>query len=230
MSTKIVRRRVLLSKSRRRRLLLTYLGTRPPAPKPNPVNPDFYALLLRKPASKLIRKKRPHRKRKNIFRLYLASQVRPVAVPNVVLDLVATALTVLEAISLIPAQTFKASLLVPAGRVISQTPLPGRLVPPNTIVNLVVSTGSSEVPNLINETVVVAVEQILSLALIPSIAERPTDSVAPGTVVAQEPIAGTDALVGSTVFITIAVAFPPGAARDELPSLQDLVSVTVTVH
>lgn len=242
MKKTLIRQRVWLSRVKRRSQANLFFAGLPPTsggppanPSP-PSNPDFYTLRVRQRPfvqRQQLSSVRLFKRRRNKTALYLhfAATKVLVAVPNVVDVAVASAMSVLSNAGLGSSETFKPSLTVPLGIVISQNPT--SLMPPvlsGSIVALVISTGWDTVPDVGNKTLVAAVTAIVAAGLIPSINEVPLLGVPPGTVIAQQPLPQTRVFPGATVVIAVAKAPPPGTVRAQLPSVADLVAVQVNLQ
>ncbi|MGA2522194.1 MAG: protein kinase [Acidimicrobiales bacterium] len=109
--------------------------------------------------------------------------------------------------------TKQASPSVPSGDVISTSPTPGTQEAPNAVVNLVVSSGPSQilVPDVVGDTeqaAVTALQPNLSAVVICQSTSDPTQD---GLVQAQTPSGGMPAAPGSSVDITVA-SYPSCAA------------------
>jgi serine/threonine-protein kinase len=99
----------------------------------------------------------------------------------------------------------------PAGEVSSTSPIAGLPVPPGTAVKLFVSAGPPRktVPNVTGQTESAARSSLSSAGFTVQVISVQSSSATPGTVVSQNPAAGTQATPGSTVTIDIAKAQPP---------------------
>jgi serine/threonine-protein kinase len=99
----------------------------------------------------------------------------------------------------------------PAGEVSSTSPIAGLPVPPGTAVKLFVSAGPPRktVPNVTGQTESAARSALSSAGFTVQVISVQSSSAKPGTVVSQNPAAGTQATPGSTVTIDIAKAQPP---------------------
>jgi eukaryotic-like serine/threonine-protein kinase len=93
----------------------------------------------------------------------------------------------------------------PAGTVISQSPAPGQSAKPGTVIHLVVSGGGVPVPSVVGQTVAAA-EQALTAANLTFTINTIQDpnGIQPGTVVSENPRAGT--VVAAQTQITLTVA------------------------
>lgn len=130
-------------------------------------------------------------------------QTEAVSVPSVI------GLDRTQAEDALKAQGFKTELnseeysdSVPAGNVISQDPPAGSRLKKGGTVRLVVSKGSNRtsVPDLVNQTASYAESKLRELGFDPE--RQPdvfSDTVAEGTVISQDPPAGTQAQKGSTI-------------------------------
>ena len=93
-----------------------------------------------------------------------------------------------------------------AGVVSSQNPAVGASVPPNTSVNLVVSTGScTSVPGVVGQSASAAQSAITGAGLVANTTYDTTcaNGVQPGNVDSQNPAANTQVTSGSTVNISV---------------------------
>lgn len=96
----------------------------------------------------------------------------------------------------------------PADTVIRSDPAEGREVNEGRAIDLVVSTGEVEVPNVLNKTETEARSILIQQGFDPQVVSEETDSATPGTVINQVPSGGSTAPRGSPVTITVAVAPP----------------------
>jgi serine/threonine-protein kinase len=94
---------------------------------------------------------------------------------------------------------------VPPDIVIKTTPPNGNVVPAGTKVVLVVSTGpkKAQVPNVKHDSVTEATAKLRAAGFLVSTQTANNSSAPPNTVVRQDPPAGTNAKVGSTVTIFV---------------------------
>jgi serine/threonine-protein kinase len=99
---------------------------------------------------------------------------------------------------------------VEQGRVISSTPAEGTLLQKGQTVTLVVSSGPRQVavPALVGKDSGDATDQLTNVGLEASISERETTDADPGTVLEQDPKAGTKVAKGSQVKLVVAKAPP----------------------
>jgi beta-lactam-binding protein with PASTA domain len=146
-------------------------------------------------------------------KLTVSKGVGQVAVPNVNgLDVV-SATSQLTGAGLTVKQTQEASERVEAGTVIRTDPGAGQTVDKGTTVTLVVSSGPPQVgvPMIVGMTESAARDalQAAGFLVAKSDVDVPYNSSQAGTVVNQNPPAGTPAPKGSTVSITVGRALPP---------------------
>ncbi len=117
-------------------------------------------------------------------------------------------------------QTITEESREPEGTVIAQEPGAGERAPGGSAVDLVVATAVTvRVPDLLglDET---AVETLLaSRELISGIVERQTSDRTPGTVLAQEPVAGTRVVLGTAVAFVLAI--PPDVILPDLAGMTE---------
>ncbi|MBK6452555.1 MAG: PASTA domain-containing protein [Proteobacteria bacterium] len=138
----------------------------------------------------------------------------PVAVPNV-LNLTQAAATTRSTAQAWCSGTISqsSSTTVPAGSVISQNPNAGTTVAAGSAVALIVSTGPVAVPNVVNMTQAAATTAISFAGLaIGTVSTESNATVPSGSVISQNPTAGTNVAAGSAVAIVVstgAVAPPP---------------------
>ncbi len=107
--------------------------------------------------------------------------------------------------------TPQTSATVPADEVISQDPTAGTSVPPGTGVDLIVSTGPGggngdiAVPDLGGMTLQQATAAIVNAGFVlGEVRNTPSTAAAPGTVIAQNPAAGSNQPAGSAIDLTVA--------------------------
>ena len=95
------------------------------------------------------------------------------------------------------------SATVEAGFVLGQNPSAGESVPPATPIALLVSTGPS-VPDVVSLSQAAATNAILIAGLsVGSISNAPDEIIPAGSVISQNPIAGTSAAIGSPVDLVV---------------------------
>lgn len=95
----------------------------------------------------------------------------------------------------------------PAGYVLSQDPGEGTQLPAGSAVNIVVSSGLVEVPDVTGATEAQARSDLAQAGFVVQMVEQESTS-APGTVLAQSPQPGTQLERGSLVTITVSIAAP----------------------
>src|SRR5256712_4196695 len=130
-----------------------------------------------------------------------------VSVPNVVNATQAVATTTITNAGLtVGPVTTAASATVPAGSVISQTPIAGAQAATGSAVALVVSAGAGliTVPNVVNATQAVATTMITSAGLTVGVVSTASSATVPaGSVISQTPIAGAQVASGSAVALVV---------------------------
>jgi eukaryotic-like serine/threonine-protein kinase len=97
----------------------------------------------------------------------------------------------------------------PAGQVTKQSVPANTNVDPGTSVDISVSDGKVAVPKVTGESEAQARSDLINAGFEPNVVRQEDGSVAPGTVLAQSPKAGTPAVKGTLVTITVATAPPP---------------------
>jgi beta-lactam-binding protein with PASTA domain len=134
---------------------------------------------------------------------------RVVTVPNVVGLLQAEALSALSAVSLVAGSvTQEHSSAVSVDRVISQNPLAGASIPEGSAVNFVVSLGPVmvTVPNVVNMTQTAAQSSIAAAHLsLGTITTANHASIPTGSVISQNPSAGSSVPEGTSVSLAISL-------------------------
>jgi beta-lactam-binding protein with PASTA domain len=123
---------------------------------------------------------------------------------------------------------------VPAGLVISQDPLGGTAVPIGSAVDLVVSLGKPLVPDVVGmpePNAAIAIELIDNLG-VGTVSQAYHDTVPAGSVISQEPLAGTLVPIGSSVDLVVSLGRPivpnvVGMTQGAATSLIEAVSLTV---
>src|SRR4029079_11017275 len=139
--------------------------------------------------------------------LVISSGLPHVAVPNVVDLTQAAASSALTSASLtVGTITTASSLTVPAGSVVSQNPAAGADVVINTAVALVVSSGLPHVavPNVVDLTQAAASSAITAANLsVGAITTASSLTVPAGSVISQNPTAGTDVVINTAVALVV---------------------------
>jgi hypothetical protein len=123
--------------------------------------------------------------------------------------------------------TTAASLTVPAGSVISQSPAAGSDVVINTAVALVVSSGLPyvAVPNVVNVPQAVASSAITAAGLtVGAITSAPSTTVPQGFVISQNPGAATSVVTGSAVSLVVST----GSSLVTVPNVVNLSQASAT--
>ena len=105
----------------------------------------------------------------------------------------------------------------PAGYVLSQSPDQGSQVDVGTEVNISVSNGLVEVPNVVGSSESSARSALSNVGLDVSVQSQPDDSTA-GTVIGQSPNAGNTVQRGSTVTITVSTGPTPTTTSSQQPA------------
>jgi serine/threonine-protein kinase len=139
-------------------------------------------------------------------RVVVSDGKQPVPVPNLQNDPVAVAEGILGGLGLKWATSPRASMTVPAGRVMSNSPDSGTLVPGRTV-TLVVSTGKPKVAvppvALSTETLAQVNAALAHAGLVGAPTQQYSNSVAAGQVISITPPSGTQIPVGSTVALVV---------------------------
>ena len=132
-----------------------------------------------------------------------------VVVPDVTNLTQAAATAALQAVNLVVGVITQASdPVVPAGSVISQNPVAGTTVFVGSAVNLVISTGPGVinviVPDVTGLTQAAATAALQADNLVVGVITQASDPVVPaGSVISQNPVAGTTVVSGSAVNLVI---------------------------
>ena len=132
-----------------------------------------------------------------------------VAVPNVVGQPQAQAQTAIVAAKLaVGSVTKTTSATVPAGNIVSQTPVAGASAPTGSVVNLTVSLGPPlvTVPNVVGQPQAQAQSALVAAKLaVGTITTAINATVPAGSVISQSPAAGASAPPASAVNLTVSV-------------------------
>jgi beta-lactam-binding protein with PASTA domain len=152
-----------------------------------------------------------------------------VLVPDVVGDAQAVAEDAIEALGLTVNVEQMPSATVPAGEVISQTPVAGTEVAPGSTVTIVISTGPTPVivPDVVGDAQAVAENAIEALGLTVNVEQMPSATVPAGEVISQTPTAGTEVSPGSTVTIVVSTGPAPVTVPDVVGEDQDDASAAI---
>ena len=146
--------------------------------------------------------------------------VTQVAVPNVVGQTQTAATTAIQAAGLvIGTVTTASSSTVAAGSVISENPVAGTQVNTGTAVNLVVSSGPNvtqvAVPNVVGQTQASATSAIQSVGLVVgTVTTASSSTVAAGSVISENPVAGTQVNTGSSVSLVVSSGAAQGCGAE----------------
>jgi len=137
-----------------------------------------------------------------------------VTVPNVVNQTQAAATAAIQGVLLaVGTVSQQSSATVAAGSVISQSPAAGSSLATGSAVSLVVSTGPVAVPNVVNLTQAAATTAITGAGLaLGAVSQASSATVPSGSVISQNPAAGTSVAAGSAVALVVStgpVAPPP---------------------
>jgi hypothetical protein len=135
----------------------------------------------------------------------------PVPVPNVVgFSQTAAANAIILAGLTVGSTTNALSATVPAGSIVSQNPTAGTPVAPGSAVALVVSLGGVLVPNVVGATQSSASSTLTNAQLtVGAISNQPSATVPAGSIVSQNPTAGTLVALGSSVALVVSMGPPP---------------------
>jgi beta-lactam-binding protein with PASTA domain len=166
----------------------------------------------------------------------LASAPPQVAVPNVVGLTQATATTAITGANLtVGAVTNESSTTVPAGSVISQSPIADTQVATGTAVALVVSSGPQvAVPNVVGLTEAAATSAITGANLVVGAVTNASSTTVPaGSVISQSPVADTQVATGTAVALVVSsgppVAVPNVVGLTQADATAAITSVNLTV-
>lgn len=156
--------------------------------------------------------------------LVVSSGPCPVTVPNVVFLEQAVAEANITAAGLtVGTVTNQCDNVVPAGRVISQTPVSGTSVQPGSTVDLVVASGPCPVtvPDVTGLNQVAAQSALTGAGLqVGTVLTQCSDTVSAGDVISQDPAGGTTVLYGDLVSLVISSGPCPAAVT--VPNVSDL--------
>lgn len=137
-----------------------------------------------------------------------------VTVPNLAGRTVEEATQLLLEAKLTFGRTVKVNTNVqPKDRVVESSPDAGASLPPGSVVNVSVASGSVEVPTLTGMTQDEASTALLALGLKPKTEYRQTSRSREGTVIDQGPAAKELVAIGTEVTITVAQKAPPPPPR-----------------
>jgi VWFA-related protein len=145
----------------------------------------------------------------------------PVPVPNVVGQTQTLATQTITGAGLVLGTvTQRSSATVAAGNVISQSPTAGTSVSLGSAVSLVVSSGPVAVPNVVNLTQAAATTAITGAGLaLGAVSQTSSATVPSGSVISQNPAAGTSVAAGSAVALVVSTGpVPPPPPPPPPPS------------
>src|SRR6185437_7612183 len=123
------------------------------------------------------------------------------------------------------------SMTVPAGNVISQSPAAGADVVVGSAIALTVSTGLPHVsaPDVVGLTQTAATSAITSAQLVVgTIGQASSMTVPAGSVISQNPPAGSDVVVGSAIALTVSTGLPHVSAPDVVGLTQAAATSAIT--
>ena len=123
--------------------------------------------------------------------------------------------------------TTASSSTVPAGSVISESPVAGTQVIAGSAVNLVVSSGPGQVavPNVVGLTQTAATTAITNAGLVVGVVTTAASSTVPaGSVISESPVAGTQVNAGSAVNLVVS----SGPAPVSVPNVVGLTQAAAT--
>jgi beta-lactam-binding protein with PASTA domain len=134
-----------------------------------------------------------------------------VTVPNVVNQPQAAATTTIQGAQLVVGTVSQqSSTTVAAGSVISQSPTAGSSLATGSAVSFVVSTGPVAVPNVVNLTQAAAITAITGAGLaLGAVSQGSSATVPSGSVISQNPAAGTGVAAGSAVALVVSTGPVP---------------------
>jgi beta-lactam-binding protein with PASTA domain len=149
-----------------------------------------------------------------------------VTVPNVVGQTQVLATPAITVLGLTVTTTSANSATVAVGTVISQNPLAGASVAPGSAVALVISLGPANVtvPNVVGQTQVLATPAITVLGLTVSTTSANSATVAVGSVISQNPLAGASVAPGTAVALVISL----GPANVTVPDVVNQTQAAAT--
>ena len=163
--------------------------------------------------------------------LVVSSGPPPVTVPDVVGETEAVAQGAIVATALVVGTTgLESSATVPAGSVISQSPIGGTQLPPGSAVNLVVSSGPPPVtvPDVVGQTEAAATNALIATNLELGIINREySESVPVGLIIIQSPVGGTQVLPGSSVDLTVSSGPPSVLVPDLVGQTKNAATNTI---
>ncbi len=148
-----------------------------------------------------------------------------VLVPNVVGETIAQAtMDIVAATLTVGTVSFASSSTIPAGSIISQSPVGGAFTFAGAPVDLIESSGASEiVPDLTNTSIAVVAPALLAAAhlILGTVAYEANVLIIPGNVIRQSPAAGTVVSAGSAVNVVVSLGRGPVPVPDLIGLTQD---------
>jgi beta-lactam-binding protein with PASTA domain len=162
--------------------------------------------------------------------LLVSAGPTPVQVPNVTNMDATQAANILTQAGLHPVSTPQASNTVANNVVISQSPAAGTQAPKGSTVNLVVSSGKTQVqiPNEQGKDPAAAANDLGNLQLKATTANEPSDTVPSGKVTRTDPAAGAMVAQGSSVVIYVSSGPAPVAVPNVVGQTQGQAQATLT--
>jgi beta-lactam-binding protein with PASTA domain len=127
--------------------------------------------------------------------------------------------------------TMQSSTTIAPGIIMSQNPLAGALEGSGAAVNLVVSIGVA-VPNVVGETQAAASSALTAAGLaLGTVTQQSSSQVAPGNVISESPLYGTDVAGGSTVSLVFStgVAIPNVVGETQAAATSAITGAGLTV-
>jgi beta-lactam-binding protein with PASTA domain len=112
------------------------------------------------------------------------------------------------------------------------TTVPPTTVPPTTVPPTTIPPVTEvEVPNVVGQTEADAISAIMSEGLVAASSEEPSDDVPNGSVIAQDPVGGSEVVAGSTVDIAVSTG-PDAPAVVPVPDVvgEDVVDAQATLE
>ncbi len=161
--------------------------------------------------------------------LVLSKGPEPVPVPNVVGLPQAGAESLITGAGLVRGTvTTQYSDTIPSGSVISQAPLAGIIVMPGTPVDFVVSLGFVPVPDVVSLPQATAESTIVAAGYtVGNVSTQYSSTVPAGTVIGQNPLAGTPLPPGTPVDLTVSLGPQPIPVPDVVGMLQATAESTI---
>jgi beta-lactam-binding protein with PASTA domain len=152
--------------------------------------------------------------------------------PNVQGDTQAAATAAIAAAGLtVGTITMQASGTVPAGDVISESPVAGTAAASGSVVNLIVSSGpaSVSVPNVVGDTQATATAAITGAGLVAgTVTTQSSATVATGDIISESPAAGTSVSNGSTVNLVVSSGPAAVSVPNVVSDTQAAATTTIT--